>query len=146
MSSSSRWAMVVGFPAAGFALLWSASEQLDEVRRIVATTFEWPAWRLLAWLVTVMAVGAAFSLAATAARTAGTERSRPDGLATWVVVALPLATVLSWWVHLSFISLPALDETWWPWSPLDIFPIATSCVIVGFLLTGLIASRVRLSK
>jgi hypothetical protein len=140
---SRRWAMVIVLPVVGLAFLWWAGEQLDDIRSIVGTTFEWPTWRLLGWLVTVMAVGATFSFAA---RAAGTGVARAHGLATLVVMALPLAIVLYWWVYLSFGWLPALGDRGWPWSPLNIFPTATSCVIVGFLVAGLVASRVRWSR
>ena len=140
---SRRWIMVIALPVAGLALLWWAGEQLGDIRRILHTTFEWPPWRLAGWLVTMMAVGAAFSLAS---RAAATGVARAHGPATLVVVALPLAIVLSWWVHLSFGWLPALGSRLLPWSSLDLFPPAASCVIVGFLITGLVASRVRWSR
>lgn len=141
MRNVGRWVVVIALPIAGFALLRWAGQQLMDIRLIQGATFEWPAWRLLAWLVTVMAVGAVFGFAAHAA---GSGVARVHGLATVVVTALPLAFVLYWWAYLSFGWVPGLGARWMLWS----FPtaVAVASAIVGFLLAGLLASRVRWSR
>lgn len=143
MGNSGRWAIVVALPVSGVALLRWAGEQLNEIRRIAGMTFEWPTWRVLGWIVTVMAVGAVFGLAA---RAAGGGVAKAHAPATFVVMALPLAAVLYWWVYLSFGWLPALGDRGWPWSPMSIAPAGVSSAIVGFLVAGLISSRVRWSR
>jgi hypothetical protein len=126
---------------AGLALLWWAGQQLNDIVFIFRWSFQWSTWRLLGWVVTVMAVGAVFGFAAHAA---GSGVARAHGLATVVVMALPLAFVVYWWGYLSFGWLPGLGARWFVWS----FPtaVAVASAIVGFLLAGLLASRVRWSR
>jgi hypothetical protein len=73
----------------GLGLLWWATEQLVEIQRTVGSTFEYPKGRVLLWLVTLIATGFAFGLAAAAVRH-GAVRGRV-AIMTWSV--LPLLTI-----------------------------------------------------
>lgn len=142
MSSSSRWMAVVGFPIVGFVLLWWAGEQSDAIRQISGTTFQWPAWRGLGWIITLVAVGAAFSVAASAART-GESRARMGP--TLVVVALPIAVVI-YWVTFSSGWMWTFGTGVSFWVLGDSTPIVAASFIVGFLLTDLATSRINWSE
>ncbi len=136
MSSSKRWVAVVGLPIVGFFLLWWAAEQLQAARLTTGSTFQFQTWRVLGWLLTMIAVGAVFGLAAGAARSG---RSRANVSATLIAAVLPFATVVYYWTHLSFGWFPTIRNKLFALWPAGI--IVASCVAVGFLLSGLLAHR-----
>lgn len=139
MNNSRRWAAVVVFSIVGMVLLWWATNQLGAIRQITGTTFQFPKGRTLAWIFTLVAVGAAFSLAAGAARS-GESNTRVAP--TLVAAGLPAAVVTYWFAWMS--GLPWVigrDFTFWVLR--DSTPVIASSVLVGFLVGGLAAARAR---
>ena len=135
--TSKRWGGVVGFPIIGFFLLWWAAEQLEEAQRMLGSTFEFPTWRILGWLFTLVAAGAMFGLAA------GSARAEVSGVsvgATVVAGIIPLATVVLFWTHFSFgwFSTFGGDLAFWVRNEVT---VVASCIVVGFLGSGLVAHR-----
>jgi hypothetical protein len=135
--SSRRWGGVVGLPVVGFALLWWAAEQLDAVRMSLGSTFEMPAWRFVGWLLTLIAAGVVFGLAAGFARA---EVSKANVGATVVAGIIPLAIVVYFWAFFSFgwfstfggaIAFLVRNEV----------TVVVSCIVIGFLGAGLVAHR-----
>ncbi len=132
--SPKRWFDLVGLPILGLVLLWWASGQLEETLIITGSEFDVPEWRLLGWLLTLIAAGVMFGLAA---RFAGADSSKSNVAATVVVGTLPLAIVAYFWTRFSFgWSPPVLKSLRWLASEET---IVASCVIVGFLAGGLIS-------
>jgi hypothetical protein len=139
VNNSKRWGAVIGFSIVGMVLLWWATNQQEAVRQITATTFQFPKGRTLAWILTLVAVGAAFSLAASAARTG---QSRTRVAPTLVAAALPAAVVTYWFAWMS--GLPWVTGRGFTfWVLRDSTPVIASSVIVGFLVGGLAAARAR---
>ena len=137
-----RWFGVVGFPIIGFVLLWWAAEQMEKARQILGSTFEFPTWRILGWLVTLVAAGAAFGLAAGFGRA---EVSKANVGATVVAGIIPLAAVVYFWTFFSF--------GWFSTFKSDLalllrneMTVVASCIVVGFLGSGLVAHRVARSE
>lgn len=131
---------MIGFSIVGFGLLWWAGEQLEAIYLISSRTFQVLEWRILGWIVTLVAVGAAFSIAASAART-GESRARV--VPTLVVAALPIVVIIYYWGAVAF----GLTQGWgiWYWILSDSAPIVASSVIAGFLFAGLATSRLNWS-
>jgi hypothetical protein len=136
MDLSNRWLRVVGFPIVGFLLLWWADTQFETIRRINSSTFVWPSTRSLGWLLTLIAVGAAFGLAARAART-GSSGAHVG--ATFVVMILPVFVVFYFWTFLSLGWFRVLPQNFF-WVT-NQSTIVMSCAAIGFLLINLIPSR-----
>ena len=144
VGDAKRWVIVIVFPILGLWGLWWADKQLEAMRAYVGATFDlWPEWRILGLYLTIILVGAAFSLAASAA---GAGRSRAHTGLTLVAVAIPLAIVVYTWLWFTFESLPDPGAWTFPISSVLRFgpaspTVVASCVIVGFLTTGLLTSR-----
>ena len=138
-TSQKRWAGVVGFSVVGFAVLWWAVEQWHQIREIGGSNFEYPTWRLLGWLLTLIAVGFMFSLAAGSARE-GVYTANVG--ATVVVGILPLVTVILFWGRLSFLWSPGILRNQFGLFLFDLPTVVASCLIVGFLGAGLLSGRV----
>ena len=133
--SSKRRIGLVGLPIAGLVLMWWASGQLEEALLIHGSEFDVPEWRILGWLLTMIAVGLTFGLAAGFARA---DSSKTNVAATVVVGALPLAIVTYFWTHFSFGWFPTIPGGLGRWLG-RLEPIVASCVVVGFLAGGLIS-------
>lgn len=118
---------VVGLSILGLVILWWASEQLAEVRRVTGSTFEIPHWRLLGWLLTLIGAGAIFGVAAGFTRG---RQSQANVVATAVVGALPVVLVAYYWTYF-FGWLPAIR-----W--LTESTVVALCIVVGLLLGGLV--------
>ena len=131
-AASSLWSRVVGFTLAGVVLLWWAAEQLVAARLIFGSTFEFPAWRFLGWLVTLIAAGAMFGLAVGASRD---RVSTTELRAAFVAGIVPLAAIVGFFT-----------EWLYDWSPPGTLTIllrsqttaAASCIIVGFLVASIV--------
>ena len=139
--SSKRWIGAVGLPVVGLVLMWWASGQLEEARKITGSTFDVPEWRILGWLLTLIASGLTFGLAVGFARA---DSSKTNVVATVVVGALPLAIVAYFWTHFSLGWFSTIPRGLGRWLGSE-ETIVASCVIVGFLAGGLI-SRFELGR
>lgn len=126
----SRWIVLVGLPILGLGVLWWASEQLAEARLIMGSTFEFQHWRVLGWLLTLIAAGAIFGIAAGNTRD---RQSEAKPVATLIVGVLPLLVVAYYWTYF-FGWLPTIR---WMTEP----TVIASCTVVGFLLGGLASDR-----
>ena len=133
----SRYWGVAGFSAAGFALLWWTANQTEEIQKIASSTFQYPRWRMIAALITLIAAGFAFGWAALLARA---ERSRTDVGLTVLAAAIPLAVIINYvgffvWGFAGFlhnrIGIFLVTQT----------TITAACLVVGFLGAGLISRR-----
>jgi hypothetical protein len=133
--SPRRWAGLVVLPIAGFALLWWADQQLIGMRTdIVSMRSLAPWWTTAGWLLTMVAAGVTFGIAA---GLAGTPMSKANVGATFVAGLLPLVVVAHYFSFFVF-----------GWSPIGINPLGAflfndaaavvSCVVVGWLTAGLV--------
>jgi hypothetical protein len=127
---------VVVLPIIGFGLLWWADQQTIDMQTTMGSTFEFPAWwTVLGWLLTLIAIGVMFGLAA---GLAGANSGRANAAAVFVAGIIPLAVVvyyfgvfaLRWFpirinAVLAFLINPAT--------------VTVSSVVVGFLGAGLMA-------
>ena len=134
--SPKRWIGVVGLVILGLGLMWLASEQIEEVRKIVGSTFQVQQWRILGWLLTLIATGAVFGLAARFARA---DSSESNVMATVVVGVLPLAIVAYNWTSLWYGWFPTIGAHF-PWLRSEP-TIVASCIVVGFLAGGVVIHR-----
>lgn len=136
--SPQKWAGLAVLPAVGLILLWWADEQFIGIRQAMASTFELSVWPLVGWLLSMIAAGVMFGLAAGFGRPEG---SRASVAATLLAAILPMAIAVH---YFTFLGLG--------WSPIGIRPwstflftqatFAASCVVVGILGTGLVGTRV----
>jgi hypothetical protein len=133
--SPRRWAGVAILPIAGFFLLWWADQQLIDMRSdMILMRSLGPWWMVAGWLLTMVAAGVMFGMAA---GLAGTPMSKANVGATFVAGLLPLAIVGHYFSFFAF-----------GWSPIGISPVAAflysnatavvSCVVVGWLASGLV--------
>jgi hypothetical protein len=125
--ASKRWIGVVGLPIVGLVLLGWAAEQSMNARLILGSTFVFPTWRILGWLLTLIAAGAVFGLAAGFARA---EVSKANVTATLLVGVLPLAVVIRYWTHLSFGWFPTISSDLGIWLSSQATVVAC-CLVVG---------------
>ena len=62
--SPQKWVGVGALPVVGLFLLRWADEQFIDIRQAIASTFEVTGWPLIGWLLTMIAAGVMFGLAA----------------------------------------------------------------------------------
>jgi hypothetical protein len=138
--SPRRWAGLAVLPFAGFALLWWADQQFIDLRSgVISMRSLAPWWMVAGWMLTVVAAGVTFGMAA---GLAGTPMSKANVGATFVAGLLPLVIVAHYFSFFAF-----------GWSPIGISPVGAflynhatvmvSCVVVGWLAPGLVR-RVRM--
>lgn len=134
-----RWLVVAVLPIVGLALLWWADQQLIDIRTTQGATFQRSAWWIiLGWLLTMIAAGVMFGVAASLTRTVAGKATLG---ATLLAGILPLATVVyyfmffvgGWWSPLRLSSFTAFLVSH--------AAIAVSCVVIGFLAAGLLPRR-----
>ncbi len=128
-----RWLIPVGLSVVGVGLLWWSSDQLEVARLVSGSTFSFPMWRILGWLVTLVAAGAVFGFAA---RTASGKESGLSVQTSVLVGALPLFLVVYFWTFFVVGWLPTIG-----W--LTESTVTACCLTVGVLAGGLLSDAIR---
>ena len=92
------WISVGAFTLLAFALLWWANDPWLDLTAIAAAAREVPSARLLLWILTLVATGFGFGLAASAARAEQSPARIPVLL---VFSVLPFAILFFFWTQLA---------------------------------------------
>jgi hypothetical protein len=92
------WISVGAFTLLAFSLLWWANGQWSDLTAIAAAAREVPSARLLLWILTLVATGFGFGLAASAARAEQSPTRIPVLL---VFSVLPFAILFFFWTQLA---------------------------------------------
>lgn len=132
-----RWVYVGALTILGFGLLWWANDQFAEIRRLTGSNFEVPEGRLLVWLLTLVAAGLVFGLAAGREVAANSRAS----IAAWSI--LPFV-ILAWFYSRFSFGLPAFNL---PRSLLEFLgsqmTVVASSLTLGFFLSALVVNPIR---
>lgn len=135
--ASPRWVYVGVLTILGFGLLWWANDQFSEIRILMGSTFEVPTGPLLLWLVTLIAAGLVFGLAAGR----GVEVDRRAAIAAWSI--LPFL-IIAWFYSRFSFGVPSFNL---PGSLMEFLSsqmtVVASSLILGFYLSALAVERVR---
>lgn len=132
-----RWVYVGALTILGFGLLWWANDQFAEIRRLTGSNFQVPEGRLLIWLLTLIAAGVVFGLAA------GREvaANRRVAVAAWSL--LPFV-IIAWFYSRFSFGLPAFN---FPRSLLEFLgsqmTVVASSLTLGFYLSALVVNPIR---
>lgn len=131
-----RWVYIGALTILGFGLLWWANDQFTEIRSLMGSTFEVPAGRLLIWLLTLIAAGLVFGLAA------GREVAADSRVAIAAWSILPFV-ILAWFYSRLSFGLPAFNL------PHRLFEflssqmtVVASSLTLGFFLSALVVDRI----
>jgi len=131
-----RWVYVGALTITGFGLLWWANDQFAEIRSLIGSTFEVPVVRLLIWLLTLVAAGLVFGLAA------GREVAANSRVAIAAWSILPFV-VLAWFYSRFSFGLPTFNL---PGSLMDFLgsqmTVVASGLTLGFYLSALVFNRI----
>jgi hypothetical protein len=131
-----KWVYVGVLTIFGFGLLWWANDQFAEIRRVMGSTFEFPTGRLLFWLLTLIAAGLVFGLAAGREVVANSRVA----IAAWSM--LPFV-ILAWFYSRFSFGLPAFNL---PRGLLEFLEsqiiVVASGLTLGFYLSALVVNRI----
>ena len=129
------WLGVVGLPLVGFVLLWWADQQASDM--LIGSTVGPPKWGVLGWLLTMIAGGFVFGLAA---GIAGANPKMASPAALLVLGIIPAAVIIYFTsvFGVGWLTLYINDVTAFLITPAT---VAVSCVAVGLLAAALIGTR-----
>ena len=128
------WFLSIALTLAGTGVLWWAHQQWLTLTTVSFESGQAPSARLLLWLLTMIAAGFLFGMAASSARSSW-ERARPAVLLA--VSFLPFAVLYYFWTQVTLGWFPTL-----PGRVADFIyngsTLPAASLILGFFLSGLV--------
>ncbi len=130
------WFYVGFLTILGFALIWWAGDQFTEIRTTAGAEFRYPRGALLVYLLTLMAAGLVFGMAASQRQTATPSRG---AIAGWSMI--PLLIIIAFYWTLGWPPGPTLMEGEVLFFVVDRATVVTSCLVFGFFVSRLAATN-----
>lgn len=128
----SPWLYVGVLTVLGLLLIWWAGEQYNEIRLGFGSEFQFPAVRLLLYLLTLVAAGVLIGQAVSPQREA--DSGARGAIAAWSVVPLVMIVLIYW----TLVWPPGLG---WIRGRLLVFMINQVTIVASCLVFGIFLSR-----